>query len=189
MLSSVLEAAGKDKVTQEAVRTLSIPPGVVAIVGIALAAACFVKFESIGSALVAAVFCVALVVISAIDLEQRIIPNGIVIPAGILVLLGNIASQPDKARQWTIAAFVTLLGGVVLSFATQGGIGMGDAKLGFLMGAGLGWSVVGALVVASLLMFAAAIAVLARRGLGARKDAIPFGPFLALGAVLTLLLS
>lgn len=189
MLSPTLEAAGKDQVRQGAVPGLSIPPGVVAVVAIALAAACFVKFESIGDALVSAVFCVTLVVISAIDLEQRIIPNRIVVPAGIFVLLGNIASQPDNAAQWTIAAFATLLGGVVLSVATRGGIGMGDAKLGFLMGAGLGWAVVGALVVASLLMFAAAVVVLARRGLGARKDALPFGPFLAFSAVLTLLLS
>jgi leader peptidase (prepilin peptidase)/N-methyltransferase len=189
VLSSAVKTANKAHGPREALRTLSIPPGFVAIVAIALAAACFVKFESVGSAVVAAVFCVTLVVISAIDLEQRIIPNRIVIPAGIFVLLGNIAAQPDKAKQWTIAAFVMLLGGVLLSLATRGGIGMGDAKLGFLMGAGLGWDVVGALVVASLLMFVAAIAVLARRGLGARKDALPFGPFLAFGAVLTLLLS
>jgi leader peptidase (prepilin peptidase)/N-methyltransferase len=188
VLSSV-PATATEEAPKKAAGTLAIPPSVVAVVAITLAAACFAKFESFGSALVAAVFCVALVVISTIDFEQRIIPNRIVVPAGILVLLGNIASQPDKAKQWTIAAFVTLLGGVLLSLATRGGIGMGDAKLGFLMGAGLGWSVVGALIVASLLMFVAAIATLARGGLEARKDAIPFGPFLAFGAVLTLFLS
>ena len=101
----------------------------------------------------------------------------------------QIVAQPHRAKEWTIAAFATLLVGVLLSLATRGGIGMGDAKLGFLMGAGLGWSIVGALVWASLGIFVAAIVVLARGGLGARKDTLPFGPFLALGAVLALFLS
>ena len=105
------------------------------------------------------------------------------------MLLGNIAAEPHKAKEWTIAAFATLVVGVLISLATRGGIGMGDAKLGFLMGAGLGWSVLSALVWASLAIFVVAAAVLVRRGMGARKEALPFGPFLALGSIIALFLS
>lgn len=156
---------------------------------IGLAAGCFMKFGVTGRAVVAAGFSAILVVISAIDLERRIIPNSIVIPAGVLVLLGDIAVEPSRAREWTIAAFATLLGGVVISLATRGGIGMGDAKLGFVLGAGLGWSVLAGLFYGSLAIFVAAVVVLVRRGSAGRKDTLPFGPFLALGALLALFLS
>jgi leader peptidase (prepilin peptidase) / N-methyltransferase len=169
--------------------TVALPPGVVAILAIGLAAGCFAKFDSIGRAVVAAGFCVALVVLSSIDLERRIIPNRIVLPAGLLVLLGDIAVRPHRAKEWALAAFVALVVGTLISLATRGGIGMGDAKLGFLMGAGLGWSVFSALVWSSIAMFLAAVVVLMRGGLAARKDRLPFGPFLALGAILALFLS
>lgn len=187
-MGSVAELAVVDE-PRKAVGTLAIPPGVVAVVSIALAACCFAKFEAIDRAVVAAGFCAVLAVLAAIDLERRIIPNRIVAPAGVAVLLGHIAAEPGKAKEWTIAAFATLVVGVLVSLATRGGIGMGDAKLGFLMGAGLGWSIVGALVYASLVIFIAAMVVLVRRGLVGRKDTLPFGPFLALGAVLALFLS
>jgi leader peptidase (prepilin peptidase)/N-methyltransferase len=66
---------------------------------------------------------------------------------------------------------------------------MGDVKLVFLLGAGLGWDVVGAVFIAMLATFAVAVVILLRRGVGARKDAIPVGPFLVLGALVALLLS
>ncbi len=187
-MGSVAELAVVDEAPRKAVGTLATPPGVVAVVAVALAACCFLKFQALDHAVVAAGLCAVLAVLAAIDLERRIIPNRIVIPAGVLVLLGNIAAEPHKAKEWTIAAFVTLLVGVLVSLATRGGIGMGDAKLGFLMGAGLGSSVLAGLVWASLGIFVAAVVVLARGGLGARKDTLPFGPFLALGAVLALFL-
>jgi prepilin signal peptidase PulO-like enzyme (type II secretory pathway) len=66
---------------------------------------------------------------------------------------------------------------------------MGDAKLCFLLGAGLGWNVVGALLLASIGAFVAAVTILARRGIGARKESFPFGPLLAAGGILALFLS
>ena len=189
MVSSAVEATATEDMPRKAAGTFAVPPGVVAVVAIALAAGCFVKFESAGRAVVAAGFCAVLAVLAAIDLERRLIPNRIVIPAGVLVLLGDIAVEPHKAKEWTIAAFATLLGGVLISLATRGGIGMGDAKLGFLLGAGLGWSVVAGLVWASVGVFLAAVVVLLRRGSAGRKDTLPFGPFLALGAVIALFLS
>ena len=175
--------------TTAAVRSIAVPSGVVAVVAIATAAAALIKFDLSARAFVAAFFCVVLVVLAAIDLERRIIPNRIVVPASILVLLGDIAAEPHRAKEWTIAAFATMLVALVISLATRGGVGMGDVKLAFLLGAGLGAAVLGAIVVAMLATFVVSAGILARRGLKARKETIPFGPFLALGALVALFLS
>ena len=66
---------------------------------------------------------------------------------------------------------------------------MGDVKLAFLLGAGLGWNVLGGLVLAMLATFVVAVAILTRRGIQARKETIPLGPFLVLGALVALFLS
>ena len=54
----------------------------------ALVVACGLRFGLTADAVVAAFFCAVLVVISAIDLERRIIPNRIVLPATAIVLVG-----------------------------------------------------------------------------------------------------
>lgn len=175
--------------TRVAPRSIAVPPGVVAVAAVAVATAALIKFDLTGRALVAALFCAVLVVLSAIDLRDRIIPNRIVVPAGVVVLLGNVAAEPHRAKEWTIAAFATMAGALVVALVTRGGLGMGDVKLAFLLGAGLGWHVFGGLVWAMAAVFIVSVAILARRGLQARKDTIPFGPFLALGALLALFLS
>jgi len=70
-----------------------------------------------------------------------------------------------------------------------GSIGMGDAKLGFLIGLALGAQTFGAAIIAFAGLLVAALFILATRGASARKDAIPFGPFLALGGILAFFLS
>jgi prepilin signal peptidase PulO-like enzyme (type II secretory pathway) len=60
-------------------------------------------------------------------------------------------------------------------------------KLVVLLGAGLGWSVAGALALAFLSVFPVALAIVIRGGLSARKSTLPFGPFLALGGLFVLL--
>jgi prepilin signal peptidase PulO-like enzyme (type II secretory pathway) len=65
---------------------------------------------------------------------------------------------------------------------------MGDAKLGFLIGLALGSKTFGATIIAFAGLLVAALYVLATRGTSARKDAIPFGPFLALGGILAFFL-
>ena len=181
--------AAEEAVATPQVRTWSVPPALTAVAVIVVAALCFAKFEDIGQALVAAVFCGVLVVIAAIDLEQRIIPNRIVLPAGAAVLVGNLLVDKSDAWEFVIAAAVALVLAAIISLATRGGVGMGDAKLCFLLGAGLGWSIIGAIVLASLGAFVAAITILARKGVGARKETFALGPFLAAGGILALLLS
>ena len=65
---------------------------------------------------------------------------------------------------------------------------MGDAKLGFLLGIALGSKTLGAILIAFAGLLVAALYVLATRGISARKDALPFGPFLALGGILAFFL-
>src|SRR5579875_2147059 len=123
--------------------------------------------------LVAAFFCLALVAVSATDLEHRIIPNRIVLPAAVLVLAAQTAVRPSP--QWAIAAL-----------AAPGGMGMGDVKLALLLGAMLGKTVSVAMLVGMLSAFVPAVYLLLRHGLAARKAKLPFGPFLALGGVVAL---
>jgi leader peptidase (prepilin peptidase) / N-methyltransferase len=65
-------------------------------------------------------------------------------------------------------------------------MGMGDAKLVAMMGLYLGRAVAPAVLIGFLVGAVVGVAMIARRGAGARKQAIPFGPFLALGGVIGL---
>jgi leader peptidase (prepilin peptidase)/N-methyltransferase len=178
-----------DAAPPQGFRPIAVPSGIVAVASITAGAAALIKFDLSSRAFVAAFFAAVLVVLAAIDLERRIIPNRVVVPAGVIVLLGDIAAEPHRWKEWTIAAFGSFFLVLVVSLGTKGGIGMGDAKLAFLLGAGLGWAIAGAALVATLLTFVVSAGVLARHGLKARKRTIPFGPFLALGALVALFLS
>lgn len=129
-----------------------------------------------------------LVVLAAIDLERRIIPNRIVLPAVVLILAAQIALSPDRALEWTAASLGAALFLLLPLLVYPSGMGMGDVKLALLLGAGLGWAIVPALVAGLFAAFIVALVVLVRGGLAARKTALPFGPFLVLGALFGLFL-
>ena len=156
----------------------------VELVAAVLFAACFWKFGLTGTALVAAFFCLTLVAVSATDLEHRIIPNRIVVPAGLIVLAANTALHPSP--RWTIAAVGAFGFLLVAALAYPAGMGMGDVKLAFLMGAALGVSVAPAMFIGMLTALLPGIYLFARHGKAARKLGVPFGPFLALGSVIAL---
>jgi leader peptidase (prepilin peptidase)/N-methyltransferase len=160
----------------------------VAVLTLTLAVACFVRFGFGSRALVGAVFAAVLVLITAIDLERRLIPNLIVLPATAVVLVAQIALYPDRALEWLIASLGAALFFFVPLLIYPAGMGMGDVKLAALLGAALGRSVVVAIVGAVLAGAAFSVVVLLREGMGARKKAIPYGPFLAFGGVVVLLL-
>jgi leader peptidase (prepilin peptidase) / N-methyltransferase len=149
-----------------------------------LIAGCALKFGLSGRTAVAAFFCIVLVAISAIDLEHRIIPNRIVVPATGIVLVAQTALQPSI--EWIVAALAASLFLFVFALAYPAGMGMGDVKLALLMGAALGRTVPVALMAGMIFALAPAVVMLARHGSKARKMGIPFGPFLALGSVLAL---
>jgi leader peptidase (prepilin peptidase) / N-methyltransferase len=149
-----------------------------------LVAACFVRFGLSGEAAVASFFCVVLVAVSAVDLEHRIIPNRIVLPATGIVLLAQTALHPRP--EWAIASLGAALFLFVAALAYPAGMGMGDVKLALLMGAALGGTVPVAMMLGMLTALVPSIYLLARYGSAARKMGIPFGPFLAIGSVVAL---
>jgi leader peptidase (prepilin peptidase)/N-methyltransferase len=132
-------------------------------------------------------FICVLVVISRVDLERRIIPNRIVVPAWIAVLLAQLAIQPHRWLEWIVASFGAGLFFLVVALVYPGGLGMGDVKLALLMGAALGWAVTAALLLGTLAAGVAAAIMLFKEGSSARKRAIPLGPFLAGAAIVVVL--
>jgi leader peptidase (prepilin peptidase) / N-methyltransferase len=149
-----------------------------------LVAACVFVFGPTWDAAVAAFFCAALVAVSATDLEHRIIPNRVVVPAAAVVLVAQTFLHPSP--EWTIAAFGACAFLLAAAIAYPAGMGMGDVKLALLMGAMLGRTVPVALMAGMVLALVPSVVLLARHGAAARKMGIPFGPFLALGSVFAL---
>jgi leader peptidase (prepilin peptidase) / N-methyltransferase len=135
-------------------------------------------------AAVASFFCAALVAISVVDLERRIIPNRIVLPAAAVVLAAQTLLFPSP--EWALAAFGAGLFLFLAALAYPAGMGMGDVKLALLLGAMLGRTVPAAMMIAMIAALVPAIVLLIRHGSAARKMGIPFGPFLALGGIVGL---
>jgi leader peptidase (prepilin peptidase)/N-methyltransferase len=133
------------------------------------------------------VFVAALVAVSLTDLERRIIPNrvlGVAAVIGIAILaLSDPGSLPEHLAYGLGAGGLLFL----VALAYPGGMGLGDVKLAALMGLFLGVEVIPALLVALLAGSAVGLAMIAREGASARKKAIPFGPFLAMGGIVGLL--
>jgi len=133
------------------------------------------------------VFVATLAAITLTDLELRIIPNKVLIVsafAGIALAAAlDASSLPERA----IAAVAAggLLFAVALAYPR--GMGMGDVKLAAVMGLYLGRSVAPALLIGFAAGSLFGLALIARHGAAARKQAVPFGPFLALGGVIGLL--
>jgi leader peptidase (prepilin peptidase) / N-methyltransferase len=128
-----------------------------------------------------------LVVISKHDLERHIIPNRIVVPAWLAVLVAHLAIHPHHWLEWVVASFGAGLFFLVVQLAYPAGLGMGDVKLALLLGAALGWSVLAALFLGTVAAGLVSAGLLLVRGAEARKQAIPLGPFLAAGALVVLL--
>jgi leader peptidase (prepilin peptidase) / N-methyltransferase len=161
----------------------------VVAVGTGLAAAMLVRFGLTAQGVIEAFVVVVLVRLSAIDIERHVLPNVIVLPSAAIVLVAQVAAFPDHALEWTLAAVGAAAFLLVPLFFYPTGMGMGDVKLTLLLGAALGWLIAPALLLAFVASALAALVLIARRGLAARKQAMPFGPFLAFGAIATLLLS
>jgi len=149
-----------------------------------LVSGCVLAFGLTADAAVATLFCVALVAVSATDLEHRIIPNKIVLPAAVVVLAAQTALHPSP--EWALGALGASGFLFIAALAYPAGMGMGDVKLALLMGAMLGRTVSVALMLGMIAALLPGIVLLAKHGQKARKMGIPFGPFLALGSVVAL---
>ena len=145
---------------------------------------CVLKFGLTWDAAVAAFFCAALVAVSATDVEHRIIPNRVVVPAAAVVLAANTALHPSV--EWIAGGLGASLFLFAAAFAYPAGMGMGDVKLALLLGVALGRTVPVAMLTGMLAALVPSVVLLARHGGAARKMGIPFGPFLALGGLVAL---
>lgn len=167
-------------------RQQALPDVLIASVAFVLAAACFLKFGVTGHAFVSALFVIVLTVLAAIDLERRIIPNRIVLPATAVILVLQIAVAPEHALEWVVASLGAGLFFLIAFLTYRAGLGLGDVKLALLLGAGLGRGVVLGIFVGLFASGIAGLVIVARHGLAARKRSIPLAPFLAFGAVVAL---
>ncbi|MDE3131034.1 MAG: prepilin peptidase, partial [Acidobacteriota bacterium] len=129
-----------------------------------------------------------LVRITISDLEQRRITNRVTFPAAIAALAIGLVLHPSGVPGQILAGVATLAFLTFFAVVSRGGLGMGDAKLGLVLGLFLSRYVITALVVGLVTSGLFSVGVLFARGLRAgRKTAIPLGPFLALGGVVALL--
>jgi leader peptidase (prepilin peptidase)/N-methyltransferase len=159
----------------------------------ALWVACALRFDTLEEAAFSAAAVTVLLALAAIDLEHRRLPNVIVLPGtavAIVWVAGVAASEGETdvlltALACGAAAFALFF---LIAFAS-GGMGMGDVKLAGFIGVvtgRFGWEVTVAAVFASFFIGGGlAIGLLLARRVG-RKQAIPFGPSMAAGAVLAL---
>jgi leader peptidase (prepilin peptidase) / N-methyltransferase len=129
------------------------------------------------------VFVSILAAITLTDIERRIIPNKVLAVGSLVGLAIILVSDPASLPERVAAAAGA--GGVLFAAAVAypGGMGLGDVKLAAVMGLFLGVWVIPAMLIGLLAGSIAGLAIIARDGVSARKKAIPFGPFLALGGI------
>jgi leader peptidase (prepilin peptidase)/N-methyltransferase len=161
------------------------PVALLASVG---ATAALSSYPAFGAGVLAAFMAAVLVVVAATDIERRIIPNRVVLPASVVMLLGHVAISPGSSLRYLAAGLCAAGVFVIPNLFGRSWMGMGDVKLILLLGAGLGPSgVIAAVTIAFLSLFPFALATLVRGGLQARTTALPFGPFLAFGGLVVLI--
>jgi leader peptidase (prepilin peptidase)/N-methyltransferase len=155
--------------------------------GTLYAATVLVLWDEPAEVVLGLVFVTTLVAITLTDLERRVIPNRILLAAALIGVPITAATDPSGLPERAIAAAGA--GGLLFlaALAYPRGMGLGDVKLAALMGFFLGRNVAPAIFIALLAGSVVGLAIVARRGAAARKQAIPFGPFLALGGVTGLL--
>lgn len=155
-------------------------------VGLPLMAAA--KFGLEPQALIAAIASVVLTVLAAIDIEHRVLPNRIVLPATAVVLALQLLFFPGDALQWLLAGLAAAAFLAAPLVFRRDAMGMGDIKLAVLLGTIVGWDVFGAIVVGCLAIVPIALWMRVREG-SIRGATLPFGPFLAFGTLVILFTS
>ncbi|MBI4823128.1 MAG: prepilin peptidase [Nitrospirae bacterium] len=139
-------------------------------------------------------FLSSLIVITFIDLDFQIIPNGITLTGIPIGLIAGSLLLPDPFIRAEMLGFKTSIIGAfsgfslfyLTAFLSRGGMGGGDIKMMAMVGALMGWkSVLTTTFIGSLFGSLVGLFLMIFKGKG-RKTKIPFGPFLALGAVITL---
>jgi leader peptidase (prepilin peptidase)/N-methyltransferase len=129
----------------------------------------------------------ALMAVTITDLERRIIPNKILLATAIVGVAIAAVFDPSSLPERVAAALAASGLLFLAALAYPRGMGLGDVKLAAVMGLFLGRNVAPALLAALFAGSVVGLTMIAREGSEARKKAIPFGPFLAFGAMVGLL--
>ena len=129
-----------------------------------------------------------LVQVSITDLEERRIWDRVTLPAAVVALVIGLLMHPSGVPEQLVAGALTGAFLFVFAVLSRGGLGMGDVKLGVVLGLFLGKDVLTALIVGLLASSVLSVIVLVRHGIKrGRKMPIPLGPFLAFGGVVAVL--
>ena len=153
----------------------------------ALFAAVVLRFGADRDVWLPLVFVLVLVPIIFIDLDHRIIPNKITYPAAVIAPLLVLAFDSDDIVEHLIAGAAAFFFLFAAAWFYPKGMGVGDVKLAGVMGLFLGRNVAPGLLIAFLAGSVVGLAIMARKGVAeGRKTAVPFGPFLAFGALVAL---
>jgi leader peptidase (prepilin peptidase) / N-methyltransferase len=159
-------------------------PLVEALTGILFAGAAY-KFGLSLELLSALALILTLVALAGIDLEHRLLPNVIVGPAALVGFGLSVLHSPERWWIYFVSALAVSGGLFALALAYPGGMGMGDVKMGGMLGAFLG-------PYAALAVFLGALCgavsggVLMVAGKMRRRHALPFGVFMAVGGIVAL---
>jgi leader peptidase (prepilin peptidase) / N-methyltransferase len=132
-------------------------------------------------------FVAGLIALAGIDYDHKLLPNRIVYPMAAYGLLATLIVDRDDLVEHLIAGAGAFLFLFLAVLAYPRGMGMGDVKLGGAMGLYLGLSILPALLTAFLSGTIVGLVIIAREGADARKKAVPFGVFLALGGIVGVL--
>jgi leader peptidase (prepilin peptidase)/N-methyltransferase len=147
------------------------------------ATAVIVRAPQVAESYVTTAFVAVLVVLARIDIERRILPNRILLPAVAVILAAQLALYPSSALVWIVAALVPFALFLILAIVVPHGMGMGDVKLMLLLGVGLGRSVTAAIIIGVVCGAIWSLVLVAVHRRAARRRTFAYGPFLAAGAI------
>jgi leader peptidase (prepilin peptidase) / N-methyltransferase len=156
-----------------------------------LTALCFVAVvlaRGIHPELIALIpFTAVLIAVTFIDLQYKIVPNKIMIPAAVYGLVTALAFRTHALPELLIAGAGAFTFFLLAALIHPKGMGMGDVKLAGVMGLYLGRLVIPALVIAFLVGSVVGIGLVMRYGARSRKVGVPFAPFMAFGGLVAML--
>ena len=152
-----------------------------------LAAATVVRLGFSANSVAWAVVQVVLVFVAADDLAHRRVKNVVTIPVSVVAVLFRAVFERSALAEVVIAGLVVFIAFLAVAVVLRGGLGMGDVKLAGMLGFLLGWKVVPALFVGAIAGGVVA-AILLTRASG-RGSTMAYGPYLALGGAVVILVS
>ncbi|QBQ98502.1 prepilin peptidase [Paraburkholderia pallida] len=170
---------------------VSVRYPLIELAGAVCAAGALLAFGPTGKALAAFALCATLIATSAIDLEHQLLPDAITLPliwAGLLVNLAETFADLHTAVIGAVAGYLALWCVYWLFKLLRGveGMGHGDFKLLAALGAWLGWTALPQIVVIAAVTGAVVGLAATLSGRMRFEEPLPFGPYLAVGALVTL---